>query len=117
MLWYKGEEVRARLVARGFEETESVPSDSPTVDKCNMRLVLLIATSMGWVVETSDAKSAFLQGKQLDRTVIISPPREANVPRGKLWKLKVALYGLNDASLQFYFKCFINLQLFFVYHL
>ena len=105
VLWFKGEEVRARLVARGFEETENVPSDSPTVDKCNMRVLLLTATSMGWVVETSDAKSAFLQGKQLDRTVIISPPREADVPKGKLWKLKVALYGLNDASLQFFFKC------------
>ena len=97
--------MRARLVARGFEEVENVPSDSPTVDKCNMRLLLLTATSMDWIVETSDAKSAFLQGKQLDRTVIISPPREANVPKGKLWKLKVALYGLNDASLQFFFKC------------
>ena len=35
VLWLKGEEVRARLVARGFEETENVPSDSPTVDKGN----------------------------------------------------------------------------------
>ena len=105
VLWNKGNEVRARLVARGFEETENVPSDSPTVDKCNIRLLLLIASSMGWVIETSDAKSAFLQGKQLERTVIISPPKEANVEKGKLWKLKVALYGLNDASLQFFFKC------------
>ena len=29
VLWHKGEEVRARLVARGFEETEKVPSDIP----------------------------------------------------------------------------------------
>ena len=36
ILWYKGEEVRARLVARGFEELENVRSDSPTVDKCNI---------------------------------------------------------------------------------
>ena len=42
ILWYKGEEVRARLVARGFEEKEEVPSDSPTVDKCSMRLLLII---------------------------------------------------------------------------
>ena len=40
--WYKGDEVRARLVARGFEEKEEVPSDSPTVDKCSMRLLLII---------------------------------------------------------------------------
>ena len=35
----------------------------------------------------------------------MKPPKEANVPKGKLWKLKVPLYSLNDASLQFYLKC------------
>ena len=50
-------------------------------------------------------KSAFLQGCRLEREVLMKPPKEANVPKGKLWKLKVPLYGLNDASLQFYLKC------------
>ena len=57
--WYKGEEMRARLVARGFEEPEEVPSDSPTVDKCNIRILLLVAASMGWTIESSDVKSVF----------------------------------------------------------
>jgi transposase InsO family protein len=103
--WLKGDEVRARLVARGFEEKDEVPSDSPTVDKSTMRLLLIICQSEGWVLESSDVKSAFLQGCRLDREVLMKPPREANVPKGKLWKLKVCLYGLNDASLQFYLKC------------
>ena len=105
ILWVKGDEVRARLCARGFEETEDIPSDSPTVDKPNIRVLLLIAASYGWVIESSDVKSAFLQGRALDRTVTLTPPREANVEKGKLWELKVALYGLDDASLQFFFKC------------
>ena len=105
ILWVKGDEVRARLCARGFEETDDIPSDSPTVDKPNIRVLLLIAASYGWVIESSDVKSAFLQGRVLDRTVTLSPPREANVERGKLWELQVALYGLDDASLQFFFKC------------
>ena len=75
------------------------------VDKCDMRLLLLIATSNRWFMETSNPKSASLQGELLDRTVIITTPEEANVTKGKLWKLKVAMYGLNDASLQIYFKC------------
>ena len=54
---------------------------------------------------TSDVKSAFLQGRELDRTVLLKPPREAGVPAGMLWRLNVALYGLDDASLQFHFKC------------
>ena len=105
VLWYKSDEVRARLTARGFEELEKVASDSPTIDKCNVRIVLAICASENWILETSDVKSAFLQGDILDRDVIIKPPQEAEVPRGKLWKLKVALYGLNDASLQFFIKC------------
>ena len=105
VLWYKGEDVRARLVARGFEEIEEVAADSPTVDKCNLRLALAIIASHGWTPETSDVKSAFLQGRQLDRLVTIKPPKEADVPKGKLWQLRVALYGLNDASLQFFLKC------------
>ena len=98
ILWVKGDEIRARLCARGFEEAEDIPSDSPTVDKPNIRVLLLIAASYDWVIESSDVKSAFLQGRTLDRTVTLTPPREANVERGKLWELNVALYGL-DLSL------------------
>ena len=84
VLWYKGEEVRARLVARGFEELEEVPSDTPTVDKCNMKLSVAIFEAEDWMPGTSDVKSAFLQGRKLDRTVVVQPPREANLPKGKL---------------------------------
>ena len=105
VLWKKGEETRARLVARGFEEESEVPSDSPTVDKANLRIILVVAASAGWMIETSDVKSAFLQGKLLDRKVTIIPPKEAQVEKGKLWQLQVALYGLDDASLQFFLKC------------
>jgi hypothetical protein len=99
----KGDEVRARLVARGFEETEEVPKDSPTMAKSSLRLILAIASAKGWNVETTDIKSAFLQGSHLERDVYLKPPKEAN-QRGKLWKLKKCLYGLRDASRQFYIK-------------
>ena len=105
VLSMKGEEIRARLCARGFEEIGDIPSDSPTVDKPNIRLLLLIAASHGWTIKLCDVKSAFLQGRKLERKVILTPPREAGVQRGKLWELQVALYGLDDASLQFYLKC------------
>ena len=110
VLWVKehsnGEsEVRARLVARGYEEEEEVPSDSPTVDHVNIRILLAIAATNRWSVMSSDVKSAFLQGRQLQRTVMLKPPREAEAPKGMLWVLNVALYGLDDASLQFHFKC------------
>ena len=98
-------EVRARLVARGYEEQEEVISDSPTIDQVNIKILLAVAASKGWKVVSSDVKSAFLQGKEITRNVIMKPPPEANTPKGVLWKLNVALYGLDDASLQFHFKC------------
>ena len=57
-----------------------------------------------------DIKSAFLQGKVLDREVFLTPPgevflappREAHVSKGKTWKLVRCLYGLNDVSRQLF---------------
>ena len=110
VLWYKKHssgkvEVRSRLVARGYEEVDEVPSDSPTLDQTNLKLIMLIAQAKEMDVVSLDVKSAFLQGMPLeDRVVTVTPPPEAKVPRGKLWRLKVALYGLDDASLRFHFK-------------
>ena len=102
VLWQKGDEVRARLVARSYEEERDVRKDSPTIGKSTMRLFLTIAALKGWIVKTTDIKSAFLQGKVLDRDVYLMPPKEAGVHDGKLQKLRRCLYGLNDAARQFY---------------
>ena len=93
----RNSEYRARLVARGFEESQYVHSDSPTIGKCAIRLFLCIAVALCWPVKTIDIKSAFLQGRELDRDVFIKPPPEAFI-----WKLRRCLYGLNDAARQFY---------------
>lgn len=104
VLTYKGDagEIKARLVARGFQETCSIQADAPTVSKSVLRMCLAIASSQSWTLKTTDIKSAFLQGKPLDRDVFLKPPKEADLPDGKVWKLKRCLYGLNDAARQFY---------------
>ena len=99
----KGDEVRARLVARGYEEEEDIQSDSPTLSKAGLRLIATFAASKKWTIETTDIKSAFLQGSRLERKVYIKPPKEAKVTN-KLWELTKALYGLKDASRQWFFK-------------
>ena len=101
VLWHKGDVVRARLVARGFEETDLTTGvDSPTIGKSAVRLVLCVAQSQKWTIKTTDIKSAFLQGQELKRVVYIKPPKEADT--SSIWKLKRCLYGLNDAARQFY---------------
>ena len=102
VIWDKGSEVRARLVARGFEDEATYRKDSPTVSKSAVRIILTVAALKGWPVKTTDIKSAFLQGKKMDREVYISPPKEANAAEDQIWKLKHCLYGLNDAARQFY---------------
>ena len=103
VLTEKGDEIRARLTARGYEETNEIPKDSPTMQKTSLRLILTLATLFGWVIQAVDVASAFLQGNKLDREVFVKPPRESN-EIGKLWKLLKCLYGLKDASRQWYLK-------------
>ena len=101
VIWNKGDTIRARLVARGYEEISDIRKDSPTVSKGGLRTFLVVAANRKWRIKTTDIKSAFLQGKPLSREVFIQPPREVKV-RDTIWKLNRCLYGLNDAARQFY---------------
>ena len=103
-MWKKDQDtIRARLVARGFEEKVDVPVDSPTISKDNLRIIFAITESKGWELQSTDVKSAFLQGRELEREVLLKPPVELNAA-GSLMKLRTPLYGLTDASLQWYLR-------------
>ena len=111
VLWYKKHsdgsvQTRARLVARGFQEIgDDIPSDSPTMDHSSLKVILGVASAKEWDLGTVDIKSAFLQGLPLtERDVRVIPPPEAQVPSGHVWKLRISLYGLQDASLRFHWK-------------
>lgn len=92
---------KARLVARGFEEFgDYVEKDSPTCGHDSLRVVLSILATKGWKLHSMDIKTAFLQGDTMDRDVYVKPPKEANVQG--VWHLKKCVYGLKDASLQWY---------------
>ena len=109
VLTQKGDEKRARLTARGFQEEANFPTDSPTVQKHSIRLILTVASTNNWDIKTTDITSAFLQGSKMDRDVFIKPPREAE-EKGKLWKLIKCLYGLKDASRKWYFRVLNKLK-------
>ena len=98
-----GTVVKARLVARGYEDESDVRSDSPTCMKDSIRLVLSVAVSRGWKMHSLDVKAAFLQGQQIARDLFIFPPKEFR-KKGYLWKLRKVVYGLNDASRIWYLK-------------
>ena len=78
-------------------------ADSPTASKETLKLALIVAANEGFKVKTVDIKSAFLEGKSLERQIYVSPPAEANRV-GKLWLLKQAAYGILDGGRKFYLK-------------
>ena len=101
----KGDNItKARLVIRGYEEQDSeIRSDSPTCSKDNIRLALGIAAGNEWVVHSLDVKAAFLQGKAIEREVYVKPPKEFRKD-SVLWRLNKVVYGLCDASRNWYLK-------------
>ena len=95
--------VKARLVARGFEEnTGEIPKDSPTCAKESVRTAIAISCAMGWDLNSIDVKSAYLQGNDINREIFLKPPKEFY--EGNLWKLKKTVYGLNDAGRAWYLR-------------
>ncbi|XP_057314680.1 uncharacterized protein LOC130655883 [Hydractinia symbiolongicarpus] len=96
--------MKARLVARGFEEIDNdILKDSPTCSKESLRLILTLIAYNNWRCSSIDIKSAFLQGKEIERTVYLKPPKEAD-NGNSLWKLKKCIYGLVDASRCWYLR-------------
>ena len=84
--------VKARLYARGFEEEKLYRTDSPTASREGKRVSLSLIASNGWTLNLFDVKTAFLQGRPIERDLYVPPPKEAKST--KLWKLNKTVYGL-----------------------
>ena len=101
--------VKARLVARGFEEdTSTLQKDSPTCSKESIRILVALASSKKWLCHTVDVKSAYLQGDPIERTVYLKPPKDFD--DDTLWLLKKTVYGLCDAARAWYSRMVKALQ-------
>ena len=89
--------LKARLVVRGDQgrSEEEVKSDSPTVDRTTVKVMLSTAANLQWDLRSIDNSAAFLQGRELDRAVFVRPPPEFRKP-GVVWRLKKGMYGLTE---------------------
>ena len=94
--------MKARLVARGFEESINFRTDSPTCLHSSVRIVLAIISSCQWNLRSLDYKTAFLQGNPISRELYVKPPKEANTD--KIWQLRKTVYGLNDAPREWHLR-------------
>ena len=66
--------VKGRLVAKGFQETEAPQSDAPTMLRESMKLFFALATNEDFKLRSMDIRAAFLQARELDRDVFLMPP-------------------------------------------
>ena len=95
---------KARIVCRGDMESIEIKTDSPTIAKPSERILLSVAASKCWKLQSLDFTAAFLQGKSLEREVIVVPPPDLlKYENGKrvLWRLNKSMYGLVDAARNF----------------
>jgi len=95
----QGGKVKSRLVVRGDQDMndEYTPCDSPTVDRTTVKMMIDIAANQEWQLRTIDIPAAFLQGREIDRTIYVLPPPEV-AKAGIIWKLKKGWYGLKEAA-------------------
>lgn len=97
---------KARLVARCFEDMEKdiITRDSPVASNASQRLVVQACVESQFRIHSWDFQTAFLQGKLMsrDNSVYIMPPKDFDVPAGKVWKLLRPVYGLFSAPKAWY---------------
>jgi hypothetical protein len=93
------ERYKARLVARGFQQTQGIDYDETSALVAHLttvRALLVVVASSSWTISQMDVKNAFLHG-DLHEEVYMHPPPGIEVPSGHVCRLRRALYGLKQA--------------------
>ena len=100
----KTRKAKARLVVLGYQDPDldTIPRDSPTLNRTSKMLIAQILASKGWLLSSFDIKAAFLQGKtQEGRKIAIEPVpemrREMGLQPNEVCQLVKSAYGLIDA--------------------
>ena len=73
--------VKASLCARGFEEEQNFRTESSTGSRKGLRIACCFISLNQWVLILLDVQTAFLQGKAIERTTFVRPPKEANTTK------------------------------------
>ena len=78
---------KSRLVVRGdMEEALGIGTDSPTCELEGLRLIISFAAGTKRKLKCADITSAYFQGQELDRLMLLRPPTDGARRRtGRRW--------------------------------
>lgn len=98
---------RARLVAKGFTQKRGIDytdTFSPVVKHSTLRMLFALSVQIGMDITHLDVNTAFLNGYLKEDIYMTIPDGFIGECRGKVLKLKRAIYGLKQSSLVWYEK-------------
>ncbi|MBW0479107.1 hypothetical protein O181_018822 [Austropuccinia psidii MF-1] len=92
---------KARLVAKGFNQKSGVDcfeTFAPTASLSSLQLLFASEVQQQWNVASFDISVAYLH-RNLEEEIYVEAPSEFRLhPKGKVMKLKKAMYGLKQAD-------------------
>ena len=102
------ERYKARLVGKGFTQKEGIDyteTFSPVSKKDSLRIILALVAHLDLELQQMDVKTTFLNG-DLEEEVYMKQPEGFSSREGEhlVCKLKKSIYGLKQASRQWYYK-------------
>ena len=102
------ERYKVKLVAKGFTQKEGIDyteTFSPISKKDSLCIILALVAHFDLELQQMDVKTAFLNG-ELDKEVYMKQPEGFTSSDGEqlVCKLKKSIYGLKQASRQWYLK-------------